>query len=171
MLAGYKYRMTKKHKQITSFSNKFTQIFNITFVLSFLDDLFTFSSAKVLGTVLFTEGWTSRIQNAGQWAAAPLPPSLPSPLSFFCPWLADTGKWFHSHANPARAPVIHTANYTSGLGTLTCWHHTGILAWEGRGECVCEGWRWEGDLVCASLQRRGKEEAALAHVKSTLLGA
>lgn len=31
----------------------------------------------------------------------------------------DSGKWFNSHANPAKTPVIHAANYTN-VGTLTC---------------------------------------------------
>lgn len=44
-----------------------------------------------------------------------------------CPQAVDSGKWFNSHANPARAPAIHAANYTS-VGMLTCWHHTGLLA-------------------------------------------
>lgn len=47
-----------------------------------------------------------------------------------CPGSVDSGKWFNLHANDAKTPVIHAANYTN-VRTVTCWHHAWSLVFGG----------------------------------------
>lgn len=163
MLAGYKYKRQKTTNKLAHFPISSHEFLTSHLLCHFWMICLPFPPPK--SSVLFylprDELPVSKMQVSGLQLLC-----HPPPLFFFCPWLTDTGKWFHSHANPARAPVIHTANYTSGLGTLTCWHHTGILAWGGqggveRGVCIPagKGERGGGASVCqANLIGRIKPE-------------